>query len=46
MNKTVEKEVLIKTYVWSVVTYGRETWVVNKTEEKTLEAIETYGNEG
>ncbi|KAF0767756.1 Reverse transcriptase domain-containing protein [Aphis craccivora] len=34
------KKRLIKTYVWSVATYGCETWVINNTEKKKLEAFE------
>jgi len=34
------KKRLIKTYVWSVVTYGCETWIINDTEKKKLEAFE------
>jgi hypothetical protein len=34
------KKRLIKTYVWSVATYGCETWVINDTEKKKLETFE------
>jgi HJR/Mrr/RecB family endonuclease len=34
------KKKLIKKYVWSVATYGCETWVINDTEKKKLEAFE------
>ena len=36
------KKRLIKTYVWSVATYGCETWVINDTEKKKLEAFEMW----
>ncbi|KAL4132882.1 hypothetical protein QTP88_009959 [Uroleucon formosanum] len=36
------KKRLIKTYVWSVATYGCETWVINDTEKKQLEAFEMW----
>jgi len=33
----------IKTCVWSVVTYGFETWVINDAEKKKkLESIEMW----
>lgn len=34
------KKRLIKTYVWSVATYACETWIINDTEKKKLEAFE------
>lgn len=30
------QEETYKTYVWSVGTYGCETWVINDTEKKEL----------
>lgn len=33
---------LLKTYVWNVVLYGSETWIMGKTEEKILLALETW----
>ena len=31
---------LIKTYIWSKLLCGRETWTINKEMEKRLEAFE------
>ena len=44
------KERLIKTYVWSVGTYGCETWVINNTEKKKTRSLrdvvsEAYGKD-
>jgi len=36
------KKRLIKTYVWSIATYGCGTWVINNTEKKKLEAFEMW----
>jgi len=36
------KKRLIKMYGRSVVTYGCETWVINDTEKKKLEAFEMW----
>lgn len=28
------RETLLKSYVWSITSYDRETWTIGKTEEK------------
>ena len=37
MNRT-----LIKSFIWSVALYGSETWTLGKTEEKVINAFETW----
>lgn len=34
------KKKLMKTYIWSVASYGRETWTINKKEKEMQEALE------
>lgn len=29
-----ERKNLLKVYVWSIVLYGREAWIIGKTERK------------
>ncbi|VVC29148.1 Reverse transcriptase domain [Cinara cedri] len=44
---TSKKEInLIKTYVWSVVLYGSETWTIAKAEENRLLALKHGVGEG
>ena len=33
---------LLKCYIWSVLTYGSETWTISKIMEKKLEAVEMW----
>lgn len=41
LNVNIKKK-LIKTYVWSIALSGCETWVLNITERKVLEAFEMW----
>jgi len=34
------KKKLIKSFVWSVVLYGSETWTLGKNEERIINAFE------
>jgi hypothetical protein len=36
------KKKLIKCFIWSVALYGSETWMVGKSEERVLNAFETW----
>ena len=36
------KKKLIKRCIWSVAVYGSETWIVEKNEEKFVNAYETW----
>jgi hypothetical protein len=36
------KKKLIKSYIWSVAVYGSETWNLGKSEERVLNAFETW----
>ena len=36
------KKKLVKTLVWSVVTYAAETWTINKPDKKRLEAMKMW----
>jgi hypothetical protein len=45
MNKNLSLETrkkFIKTYVWSVMTYGSETWTLGRQEKTRLEAAEMW----
>lgn len=39
LNLNIKKN-LFRIYVWSITLYGCETWVINETERKVLEAFE------
>ena len=41
LNKNLKKRI-IKVMVWSVVTYGAETWTMRKEDIKRLEAFEMW----
>jgi hypothetical protein len=34
---------ILNAYVWSIALYGAETWTINKSDEKRLEAFEMWG---
>ena len=40
--KTKTRKRAVKTYIWSVLLYGCETWTVSKNLEKRLEAAEMW----
>jgi hypothetical protein len=45
MNKNLSLETrkkFIKSYMWSVKTYGSETWTLGRQEKKRLEAAEMW----
>ena len=44
-NKNISKQIRkrgVKTFVWSVMTYGAEAWTISNTMEKRIEAFEMW----
>ena len=37
---TVSKVILVRGFIWSVLMYGCERWVMKKEEEKRIDAVE------